>query len=92
MAKPQRVEYRVSFYEPDSEKECADFDAATPFAPVHVGDRLVGAIWKESAYPEDPHDEYVEVAQVTRVVRSLSRVGDTIHDFTGVYCKRLKRE
>lgn len=85
----QKVEYRLSFYEPDSERECVDFDALTPFQPVHVGDEIIGITWKDSAYPTKPEHHRAVVAVATRVVRSVSVVADTIHDITLVYSKGI---
>jgi hypothetical protein len=86
MPRAQKVQYRISFFEPNSEHECADFDAETPFQTVSVGDEVTGVTWAESAYPRK---EPFPIARVTRVVRQLSRLDDEIHDITLVYCKSI---
>jgi hypothetical protein len=44
MAANKPVTYRVSFYPPGSTRDPIDFDAATPFQAIHVGDELAGTV------------------------------------------------
>ena len=90
MGKTMKVEYRISFYEPDSQRECMDFDAETPFGAVHVGDGVTGYTWKDSAYPTDPKHHMAVVAEVTSVERSVAIIGDVIHDITLVHTKAVE--
>jgi hypothetical protein len=45
MAANKPVTYRVSFYPPGSTRDPIDFDAATPFQAIHVGDELAGTVF-----------------------------------------------
>jgi hypothetical protein len=90
MTDSRRVRYRISFYEPGSKLECADFDADTPFQAVSVGDELLGMIWKDSAEPLPGKFDRQVVARVTKVHRSVSAVGNEIYDTTLVYCDDMK--
>lgn len=83
------VEYRISFYEPDQARECADFDAVTPFQAVHVGDLVFGVTWKDSAYPLDAKWHNRPAARVTKVAHSLSRVAGKLYNITLVYTASL---
>lgn len=85
----QKVQYSISFFEPGSEKECATFEAATPFQAVSIGDEIIGATWKGS--PTQPAGfERRAVARVTRVVRIVTRIDAEIRDSIDVFCEAIR--
>lgn len=89
MAKLQPVEYRISFMTPEGGgKDCVDYDAATPFQAVHVGDQIVGMTWR--GFTHHPYgDTLGPVARVTRVDRLVQIVAEQIFDITIVHTEFL---
>jgi hypothetical protein len=84
----QKVQYGISFFEPGSDKECATFEAETPFQAVSIGDEIIGATWLGS--PTQPAGfERRAVARVTRVVRIVTQIDGVIRDGIDVFCEPL---
>lgn len=84
------MKYDIFFMHPGSREESADFSSATPFAPVHAGDLILGVTWKGSACPAPPELALRPYAKVTHVVRSLNRIAGTLYDSTYVYTTELE--